>query len=199
MEKGVALIRGVLLFRCCIPVFVHSGTVIKCKSQIHFGAGLQIARQCYIDALSVDGIVLGRNVSIGYSTCILLSGSLKDLGKGLIVGNNVGLGSHGFLGCAGGVVIGDDTILGNFVSLHSENHNFQIPGIPIRLQGVNRQGIRIGRNCWIGAKATLLDGVHLGDNCIIAAGAVVVKGDYPSGVILGGVPAKIIKRINQHA
>lgn len=71
MEKGVALIRGVLLFRCCIPVFVHSGTVVKCKSQIHFGAGLQIARQCYIDALSIEGITCGNNVSIGFCTYYL--------------------------------------------------------------------------------------------------------------------------------
>ena len=36
------------------------------------------------------------------------SGTLKNLGKGLIIGNNVGLGTHGFFGCAGGIEIGDD-------------------------------------------------------------------------------------------
>lgn len=195
MEKGIALIRGFLLFHRSIPIFVHSGCVIKCKSRIRFGAGLQIARRCYIDALSTERIVFGKNVSIGYASCILLSGSLNNLGKGLVVGNNVGLGSHGFLGCAGGVVIGDDTILGNFVSFHSENHNYSDPAIPIRLQGVNRQGISVGRNCWIGAKATILDGARIGDNSIVAAGAVVCRGEYPPGVILGGVPAKVIKKI----
>lgn len=194
MEKGVALIRGVLLFRCCIPVFVHSGTVIKCKSQIHFGAGLQIARQCYIDALSIEGITCGNNVSIGFCTYICASGSLQNLGKGMIIGNNVGLGSHGFFGCAGGISIGDDTILGNFVSFHSENHNYSGSTIPIRLQGVSRQGISVGCNCWIGAKATILDGAHIGDHSVVAAGAVVCRGEYPAGVILAGVPAKIIKK-----
>lgn len=59
---------------------------------------------------------------IGKYTCIECSGTLKNLGKGLIIGNNVGLGTHGFFGCAGGIEIGDDTIFGNYVSLHSENH-----------------------------------------------------------------------------
>lgn len=108
------------------------------------------------------------------------------------IGNNVGLGTHGFWGCAGGIEIGDNTIFGNFVSLHSENHNFTRRDIPIRLQGVNRKGIKIGKDCWIGAKATILDGTDLGDGCIVAAGAVV-RGTIPPYSIIGGVPAKIIK------
>jgi acetyltransferase-like isoleucine patch superfamily enzyme len=103
------------------------------------------------------------------------------------------MGSHGFFGCAGGVKIGDDTIFGNFVSIHSENHVSSNLTMPIRLQGVSRQGIVIGCNCWIGAKVTILDGVVINDGCIIAAGAVVTKGNYPRNSIIGGVPARIIK------
>lgn len=96
------------------------------------------------------------------------------------------------MGCAGGIEIGDDTIIGNYVSFHSENHNFQVRDIPIRLQGVNRKGIKIGQNCWIGAKATILDGTQIGNGCVIAAGAVV-SGIFPDNVVIGGVPARIIK------
>ena len=66
--------------------------------------------------------------------------------------------------------------------------------LPIRLQGVNHQGIKIGNNVWIGAKATFLDGSVVGNNSIVAAGAVV-RGIFPDNVIIGGVPAKIIKKI----
>lgn len=52
--------------------------------------------------------------------------------------------------------------------------------------------MKIGNDCWIGAKATILDGTVIGNHCIVAAGAVV-KGTYPDNVIIGGVPAKIIK------
>jgi acetyltransferase-like isoleucine patch superfamily enzyme len=64
--------------------------------------------------------------------------------------------------------------------------------LAIRLQGVSRKGIKIGKNCWIGSKVTILDGVEIGDSCIVAAGAVVNK-SFPSNSVIGGVPAKILK------
>lgn len=172
--------------------FIHYSSKIKCSDKIKTGVNLSIDRNCYIDALSINGIRFGNNVSIGKNTCIECSGTLKDLGLGLSVGNNVGLGTHGFFGCAGGIEIGDNTIFGNYVSLHSENHNYSDIHTPIRLQGINRKGIKIGKDCWIGAKATILDGTILGDGCIVAAGAVV-RGNIPPYSIIGGIPAKIIK------
>ena len=186
-------IRGAFIFKSFKRVFVSSSSKIKCASKIQIGYNLSIDRNCYIDALSIEGIVFGDNVSIGKYTCIECSGTLKNLGKGLIIGNNVGLGTHGFFGCAGGIEIGDDTIFGNYVSLHSENHNYADTHIPIRLQGVNRKGIKIGKDCWIGSKTTILDGTEIGDGCIIAAGAVV-RGKIESYSIIGGVPAKTIKK-----
>lgn len=131
---------------------------------------------------------------MGFHTHIELTGSLRLLGQGMKIGNNVGLGSHGHYGSGAGFVeIGDDTIFGNYVSIHPENHNYRDKKTPIRLQGVNSKGgVKIGRNCWIGAKATILDGTVIGDNCIVAAGAVV-SGMFPDNVIIGGVPAKVIK------
>jgi acetyltransferase-like isoleucine patch superfamily enzyme len=57
---------------------------------------------------------------------------------------------------------------------------------------VNRKGIKIGKNCWIGSKVSILDGVQLGNGCIVAAGAVVTK-SFPDNSIIGGVPAKLLK------
>ena len=160
---------------------------------INIKKNLSIDANVYINALSTKGIYFGKNVSIGKYTTIECTGSLKNLGKGLIVGDNVGMGSHGFWGCAGGIEVGDDTIFGNYVSLHSENHNYKKMDVPIRLQGVSHKGIKIGKNCWIGAKVTILDGAIIGDGVIIAAGSVVTAGEYSNNAIYGGVPAKIIK------
>ncbi|OGS71669.1 MAG: acetyltransferase [Flavobacteria bacterium RIFCSPLOWO2_12_FULL_35_11] len=197
ITKIVMLIRGFLsLFTFKYIILIGANSRLYCKSLMKFNGTISIDRNCIINALSTDGVVFGKNVSIGKFTTIECSGSLKNIGKGLIIGNNVGLGTHGFFGCAGGIIIGNDTIFGNFVSLHSENHIIHDLEKPIRLQGVTRQGILIGNNCWIGAKATILDGANIGDGCIVAAGAVVTKGHYEMNSIIGGVPGKIIKKRN---
>ena len=192
LNKGWMCICGMWKLRTMKRVFVHYSSTIKCRSRIYSMQNLSIDRGCYIDALSSEGISFGYNVSIGKYTTIECTGTLKSLGKGLKVGSRVGLGTHGFFGCAGGIEIGDDTIFGNYVSLHSENHNFQDRNIPIRLQGVKRKGIIIGKDCWIGAKVTILDGTVIGDCSIVAAGAVV-RGYIPPYSIIGGIPAKVIK------
>lgn len=185
-------LRGKLRFWQSAP-FVGKRSVLRCRRQMHFGRGVSIADDTYLDAVSIEGIVFGDNVSVGKRTVIECTGSLRHLGKGLRVGNNVGLGSDNFYGCAGGITIGDDTIVGNFVSFHAENHNHARLDIPIRLQGVNHQGIRIGNNCWIGAKCTILDGAVIENGCIIAAGALVTAGLYKANGIYGGVPARLLK------
>ncbi|HMH31784.1 MAG TPA: acyltransferase [Puia sp.] len=197
------LILGRIIMKCrglicgfhheTIP-FIGRHVTIKLKSKIRAGKNLSIGNRCFIDALSVEGIRLGDNVSIGRNTIIECTGNLQFLGKGLQVGNNVGMGTDNYYGCAGGIKLGDDTIVGNFVSFHAENHIFATTDIPIRLQGVQHQGITIGRDCWIGAKSTILDGVFLEDGCIIAAGAVVKSGIYAKNGIYAGVPAKLIKQ-----
>lgn len=55
--------------------------------------------------------------------------------------------------------------------------------------------IVIESNVWIGAGATILPGVTIGENSVVAAGAVVTK-DVPPNTIVGGVPAKFIKNVN---
>jgi acetyltransferase-like isoleucine patch superfamily enzyme len=188
------LIRGFL--RPCKKkgiLFLGNNTKIYGSRLLFTGKYVTIDRNCFIDALSTEGIHLGDNVSIGKNTTIECTGNLQFIGKGLKVRNNVGLGTHGYWGCAGGIEVGEDTIFGNFVSLHSENHNYEDPKIPIRLQGVNHKGITIGKNCWIGSKATILDGAIIEDGCIIAAGSLVTSGIYLKNSIYGGVPAKKLK------
>ena len=193
LKKMLNCFWGVVKLKRMGIFSIDFSSKIKCVSKIKCGRALNIDINCYVDALSTEGIVFGNNVSIGKNTTIECSGTMKNLGKGLVVGNNVGLGTHGFFGCAGGVEIGDDTIFGNFVSLHSENHVFEDINTPIRCQGVTRQGIKIGRDCWIGAKVTILDGAVIGNGSVVAAGAVV-RGEFPPYSVIGGVPAKVLKR-----
>lgn len=191
--KCIALVYGFIILKK-MKVFISPTSTIKCSSKIYCGKNFSIGPYCYIDALSHQGLVCGDNVSMGFHTHIELTGSMHLLGKGMKIGNNVGLGTHGHYGSGAGFVeIGNDTIFGNYVSIHPENHNYNDLNIPVRLQGVNsKDGVKIGCNCWIGAKVTILDGTVIGNNCIVAAGAVV-SGSFPDNVIIGGIPAKIIK------
>lgn len=194
IARVIMKLRGRLLFigRAHYP-FVGRAATIRCKRKMLFGKGVSIGSHTFIDALSSEGIRLGNNVSVGRGTKIECTGNLRFLGKGLTVEDNVGLGTDNFFGCAGGIHIGKDTIIGNFVSFHAENHIFSDLNVPIRLQGVEHKGIRVGGDCWIGAKCTILDGAIIEDGCIIAAGALVIAGIYQKNGIYGGVPAKLLK------
>jgi acetyltransferase-like isoleucine patch superfamily enzyme len=166
---------------------------IRHRGRLSFGTGATFADGVVIDALSVDGVRLGDNVAVGRNTRIECTGSLRTLGRGIVVADNVGLGTDSFYGCAGGITIGPDTIVGNFVSFHSENHNVSGTDVPIRLQGETHQGIVVGSNCWFGARCTVLDGATIEDGCVFAAGSVVTAGHYMRDSIYGGVPARLLK------
>ncbi len=179
-----------------IPGLYFFGTGVKLYNarNMKFGKWVQLEDNVYLGALGTAPIELGNNVKIGAYSRVIISTSFNNVGKGIKIGDNVGLGEFAYLGGAGGLEIGSDCIIGQYLSCHPENHNYDNPDELIRLQGVTRKGIKIGKNCWIGAKVTVLDGVTVGDNCVIAAGAVVTK-SMPDNVIIGGVPARILKKI----
>ena len=175
--KGMMLGKGVTFFN---------------SSKIKWGKFLRLGNQVYVSALSKNGIQFGDNVSIGAFSRVIVSTSLNDIGDKIVIGNNVGIGEFAYLGGAGGLEIGDECIVGQYLSCHPENHNYDDITISIRHQGVSRKGIKIGKNCWIGSKVTILDGVEIGAGSIIAAGSVVTKSFYENSII-GGVPAKLLK------
>jgi acetyltransferase-like isoleucine patch superfamily enzyme len=186
-------IRGRLAFPFrSAQVFIGNNCQIIGRARVRFAGPLYVGNGCIINAVSQWGVNLGSNVSLQRGVAIECTGSLQKLGRGVVIGSNVGIGSHAFLGAAGGIRIGDNTIIGNYVSFHAENHVFDDLEVPIHMQGTTWQGIEIGEDCWIGAKATLLDGAKVGNQSVVAAGAVVRNGTYPPRAILAGVPARIV-------
>ena len=137
--------------------------------------------------------MLGNYVVLGRNTRIESTGSLQSVGKGVKIGDRSTFGSDCFFGAAGGIEIGNDVVAGQYIRFHSENHSYDDKDVLIKDQGVTHKGIRIGNNCWIGAGAVFLDGSELGDGCVVAANAVVTK-KFPADSVVGGVPAKLIKK-----
>lgn len=183
-----------LLLKGRLPHFLMLGKRVSFFNfrQIELGEWVKIGHDSSLSALGKGKLKIGNRSSIGAFSRLIISTSFNQLGAYIHIGNHVGIGEFAYLGGAGGLSIGDECIIGQYFSCHPENHHYQNPDLPIRYQGVSRSGIRIGKNCWIGSKVTILDGVSIGDNCVIAAGAVVTK-SMPASSVIGGVPAKVLK------
>lgn len=89
--------------------------------------------------------------------------------------------------------IGDNVVIGSEVKLITHTATFHVFNYEEKTSEYSclSEPIIIGNNVFIGANAIILHGVTIGDDVIIAAGAVVTK-DVESGMIVGGVPAKVI-------
>jgi len=109
-------------------------------------------------------------------------------------GKNLRLGKGVFvnMGCrfqdAGGITIGDGSLVGHGSTLTTLNHALD----PDRRADMLPAPIMIGRKAWLGAVVTVLPGITIGDGAIIGAGAVVTK-DVPANAIVAGVPARVIR------
>ena len=113
-----------------------------------------------------------------------------DFGKNITIGENVFINACCHFQDHGGVVIGDGCQIGHNVVFATLNHGLS----PDDRKNTYPAPIVLGKNVWVGSNSTILQGVTIGDNAVIAAGAVVAK-DVEANTVVGGVPAKIIKRI----
>ena len=115
-----------------------------------------------------------------------------DCGKNITIGKDVFLN----MGCKfqdqGGIFIGDGSLIGHNVVLVTLNHAMD----PADRATMIPAPIHIGKRVWIGANATVLPGVTIGDGAIVAAGAVVTK-DVPENTVVGGVPARVMRKIGK--
>lgn len=131
--------------------------------------------------------LIGQTVDQGFS---LFPPFYTDYGLNIRIGKNVFINSGCCFQDQGGIEIGDNVLIGQQVVIATINHDFN----PSKRANMFPAPVKIGNSVWIGAHATILSGVTVGDNAIIAAGAVVTK-DVPQNVVVAGVPAKIIKKI----
>lgn len=93
----------------------------------------------------------------------------------------------------GHISIGKGCYIAQNVGIITANHSFE--DLDAHEEG---KSVTIGTHCWIGMNAVILPGVILGNNTVVAAGAVVTKSFEEGGVVIAGVPAKIVKNITSN-
>ncbi|TFC82989.1 acyltransferase [Cryobacterium cheniae] len=169
------------------------GSRIRNAQFVSHAGRLVVEDSAEIQGLSREGIVFGRDVSVGSGTLIRPSSYYGgEIGIGLQVGDRSSFGADCFIGCSGRIVIGSDVMIGPGVRLFSENHNFEHTDQTIKSQGVTRSYLKIGDDCWIASGVTLTAGITVGRGAVVAAGSVVTT-DVPDYAVVAGVPAKVMK------
>lgn len=184
-----------LLLSLKAPSLIFAGRAAALQGMRHaqIGSYARIGRFARITAWKDGRLRIGRNFNLGDGS-IIENGFNIAARKGVIeIGDNVGIGAFSFISCPSTVRLGNDCIIGQYFSVHAQNHNFGGSGL-IREQGTTERGVEVGDNCWIGAKVTIVDGVTIGSGCVVAAGAVVTK-SFPANSVIGGCPARLLKRI----
>ncbi len=130
--------------------------------------------------------IIGEQVGEGFR---MFPPFYTDFGKNIHIGRNVFINSCCHFQDQGGIYIGNDVLIGHNVVLATVNHETD----PYDRR-CNYGPIKIGNHVWIGSNAVITQNVIISDGAIIAAGAVVTH-DVPENTIVGGVPAKIIRKI----
>lgn len=145
-----------------------------------------------------QGIVeIGAKCSFGYKLGGFNKGGTIELqarykNSRIVIGNNISTNNNIMLCAANYIEIGDNTLICQYVTIMDhEAHGIE----PDKRRQIGIIGsVIIGKNTWLGNNVTILKNSEIGDNSIVATGAVV-SGKFPANVIIGGVPAKIIKSI----
>ncbi len=167
------------------------------------------ARSAYAEQLFQEAIRIGMELNMKYHTpeeirkiIAQLTGKpvddkfrlfppfYTDFGKNITFGKDVFINSGCHFQDQGGITIGDGCLIGHNVVLATINHDL----MPENNRKNHYAPIHIENHVWIGSNATVLPGVTIGDWAVVAAGAVVTK-DVPEQTVVGGVPAKLIKTI----
>lgn len=163
---------------------------LECGQSVSFShIGLILGFKC---------IKIGDNTTFGDYLYLTAWESINYNTKPLLtIGSNCSFGAFNHITCTNNIQIGNGVLTGKWVTVTDNSHgdtNYEsLQVMPINRKIVSKGPVIICDNVWIGDKATILPGVTIGKGAVVAANAVVTK-DVPAFCIVGGNPAKIIKR-----
>ncbi len=136
-----------------------------------------------------DGTLVGPNVCLTAGINgdqVMLSTPVVSIGRRCVIGRGSHVIGHWR------IELGDDIQTGPYVYITDQNHGYDDPDVAIGWQTPSEAAVRIGSGSWLGANVVILPGTELGEHTTVAAGAVV-RGTFPGHVVLGGVPARVLR------
>ena len=151
----------------------------------HFGKRSRVSDNTRMDVFPFRKFELGQFSTVEDFSCI--NNAMGDVTIGQK--SRVGIGNT----VIGPVQIGDNVNMAQNVVLSGLNHGYEDIHIPPREQACSIGQITIEDDCWIGANAVITAGVTVGKHSVVAGGSVVTK-DVPPYSVVGGNPAKILKK-----
>lgn len=156
------------------------------------------SKSSILDPLKIEGfeyMYIDERVSIGkYGWLGCYPVPDKDLPK-LRIGKGVNIGNLCHISCTNSIIIEDNVLIAEKVTLADSTHEYERIDIPIIHQPFGMlRSVKIGEGSWIADNCCIL-GASIGKHCVIGAGSVVTK-DIPDFCVAVGNPAKIIKRYN---
>lgn len=134
-------------------------------------------------------LIVGKNVVIKNNTIIYVKENAL-----LEIGNETSIGHHNEISVGGKIIIGSDNIFAPYVYVTDSNHRYSNILTPIRKQGMIILETKVGSNNWIARNVNILAGSSIPDGCVIAAGAIITTKFTNDNVIIGGIPAREIKK-----
>jgi len=174
---------------------IHRLLLFGFKESFFLGLSNNLPRNLISNYFRVK-ILRKSGISIGKNTDIYKGIELAPIGasKYLEIGSDTFINSNVRFQCSekGKVIIGNKVLIGPRCQFETINHSIHLNTDNRRPNESN--SIIVEDNVWIGANVVILSGVTIGSGSIVAAGAVVTK-NVSKNVVVGGVPAKIIKNI----
>lgn len=115
-----------------------------------------------------------------------------DFGANIHLGKNVYINNGSMFTDMGGIYLDDNVLIGPNVTIVSVNHQME----PDNRRNLVLKPVHIEKNAWLGAGVIVTPGVTIGENAVVGAGAVVTH-NVEKNTVVAGVPAKIIKKIEE--
>lgn len=184
-----------LILRKCGAAGIEAQVRLRFASNLTLDAGAYLDQGVYIHACP-GGVSVGSNTLVMHGSVLHVYNFRGLPQSGIWIGQDSLIGEFNVIRGQGGVRIGNRVYTSPMVQLIAVNHVFDDPNRPFVEQGITARGIVVEDDVWIGSAAVITDGVTIGRGAVVAAGAVVTR-DVPPQTVVGGVPARVLRRVGE--